>query len=374
MPNVQPNGVKMDSKMSAQDNQKALLPGGFEDLLPEEAAKEHFAIAAVMGVFSGFGYARVKPPLAEFEDSLLADGPGAALAADTFRVMDPLTRRMMGLRSDVTPQIARIALSRLAGEVRPLRMAYANDVIRMQASQQRTQRQFTQAGCEMVGTDTAQSDIEVAVVALHGLAALGLPAITIDFALPRIFDAVLGAAGAGEQEIDDLRSQLAGSAQHVFVALGGLNLPDDAKAALARLRDVVLGVEAAVADLGLVGVSVTIDPLETKGFEYHSGVAFTLFAQGARGEIGRGGRYMICDDGREESSAAGFTLYMDTIRQVITGADARKMIAVPADVSWQVLKDLQEQGWVVCRDVAEDGAVDDGCTHRYNNGQIEEIK
>jgi ATP phosphoribosyltransferase regulatory subunit len=374
MPNVQPNAMKTDKEMNAQDNHTALLPSGFEDLLPSEAEKEYRAIAVLMGVFSGFGYARVKPPLAEFEESLLGDGPGAALAADTFRVMDPLTRRMMGLRSDVTPQIARIALSRLAGEARPLRIAYANDVIRMQASQQRTQRQFTQAGCELVGADTAQSDVEVALVALQGLAALGLTAVTIDFALPRIFDAVLAAAGGQDGHIDDLRSQLAGNAARALAALDGLDLPDDAQEQLARLRAVVDGVEAGLAELGLQGVSVTIDPLETKGFEYHSGVAFTLFAHGARGEIGRGGRYVVYDGDRAQSSAAGFTLYMDTIRHLIVGDEVRKAVSVPADVSWSVIKNLQEQGWVVCRDVAQGGAADDGCTHRYNNGQIEEIK
>ena len=113
----------------------ALLPSGFEDLLPPQAEAEYAAIATLMGVFRGFGYARVKPPLAEFEESLLAPGPGAALTQETFRVMDSDTHRMMGLRSDITAQIARIALSRLSEEKRPLRLTYANDVIRTRASQ-----------------------------------------------------------------------------------------------------------------------------------------------------------------------------------------------------------------------------------------------
>ena len=111
--------------MSETDTHPALLPGGFADLLPSEAEQEARAITVLMETFASFGYARVKPPLVEFEDSLLAPGPGAALAHDTFRLMDPLSHRMMGIRSDMTPQIARIASSRLTKEVRPLRLARA---------------------------------------------------------------------------------------------------------------------------------------------------------------------------------------------------------------------------------------------------------
>ena len=226
----------------------------------------------------------------------------------------------------------------------------------------------------MIGADSVEADLEVAVVALQGLSALGLSSVTIDFALPEIFNALIDAVGGNGQYVDDLRSQLAGSAQHALSAIGALDLPGTAREQFERLKAVVAGVEIAIEELGLEGISVTVDPLETKGFEYKSGVAFTLFAQGARGEIGRGGRYMICDDERVEASAAGFTLYMDTIRQVIKGGDERKMVAVPADVSWRVVKYLQKEGWVVRRDVAEDGQANEGCSHRYNNGQIEEIK
>ncbi len=354
-----------------QGKHKALLPAGFEDLLPPQAEVEQCAIARLMAVFSGFDYARVKPPIAEFEESLLAIGPGAARASDTFRLMDPVTHRTMGVRSDITPQIARIAHSRLSAEARPLRLCYANDVVRTRGSQQRTQRQFMQAGCEMIGVDTPQADIEAVVVALKGLNALGLKGITVDFALPQIFDAVLEAVGGDVSEIDSLRPALAGGADKALVALDALSLSGDALGHLQRLRFVVEGVVQAIDALGLSEVSLTIDPLETQGFEYHSGVAFTLFAEGARGELGRGGRYMIYDDGAPVESAVGFTFYMDTIREVFEFKVPEKRIFVLHDVSWAVVAALQGDGWVVRRGV--DGGVEfDGCTHRYNNGKIEE--
>ncbi len=105
----------------------ALLPAGLRDLLPPEAETKAAAVETLMEVFASHGYQRVKPPLLEFEDSLLA-GSGAAVAEQTFRLMDPDSQRMMGLRADTTPQVARIATTRLAHAPRPLRLSYAGPV------------------------------------------------------------------------------------------------------------------------------------------------------------------------------------------------------------------------------------------------------
>ena len=98
----------------------ALLPAGLRDLLPPEAETEAAAVETLMDLFAAHGYQRVKPPLLEFEDSLFA-GSGQAVADQTFRLMDPVSHRMMGLRADTTPQVARIATTRLASAPRPLR-------------------------------------------------------------------------------------------------------------------------------------------------------------------------------------------------------------------------------------------------------------
>lgn len=324
----------------------ALLPSGFEDLLPPDAEAEYGAIAALMGVFQSFGYGRVKPPMAEFEESLLAPGPGAALSKETFRVMDPVTHRMMGLRSDITAQIARIALSRLADEPRPLRLTYANDSIRTKASQVRTQRQFTQVGCEMIGRDDVQSDVEICVVALKGLAALGLSGVTLDFAMPRSVDEIFTLTNTPKNQADALRHKLAGPADKALAALDEIGLKDGA---LARLKAVIDGVQGAIEALGLSGVSLTVDPLETRGFEYHNDLAFTVFGNGVRGEIGRGGRYDIYEAGARAESAAGFTLYMDTLRQGLTRGEAASVKTVPADADWTEIQSLQNDGFIVKR-------------------------
>jgi ATP phosphoribosyltransferase regulatory subunit len=131
-----------------------LLPAGLRDLLPPDAETEAASVEALMAAFAAHGYQRVKPPLLEVEDSLLA-GTGAATAEQTPRLMAPDTHRMMGLRADITPQIACVATTRLIGAPRPLRLSYAGQCLRMHASQLAPDRQLAQAGIELIGHDSS---------------------------------------------------------------------------------------------------------------------------------------------------------------------------------------------------------------------------
>ena len=114
---------------------RALLPEGLRDLLPPDAGVEAEVVARLMAALTAHGYERVKPPLIEFEDNLLS-GAGAAMASDTFRLMDPVSQRMIGLRADMTPQVARIAATRLKKAPRPLRLCYAGQVLRVNGGMQ----------------------------------------------------------------------------------------------------------------------------------------------------------------------------------------------------------------------------------------------
>src|ERR1051325_11379392 len=117
----------------------ALLPAGLYDLLPPDAEIEAEATARLMGVLASHGYQRVEPPLVEFEETLLS-GAGTATASDTFRLMDPISHRMVGVRADMTPQIARIAASRMSHVPRPLRLSYARQGLRGQRGGRRRWR------------------------------------------------------------------------------------------------------------------------------------------------------------------------------------------------------------------------------------------
>jgi ATP phosphoribosyltransferase regulatory subunit len=105
----------------------ALLPAGLHDLLPPDAEREAALVERAMGVFRSHGYERVKPPLVEFEESLLS-GVGRAWALQTFRLLDPESQRMMAIRADMTLQVARLSRSRLVKAPRPLRLSYAGEV------------------------------------------------------------------------------------------------------------------------------------------------------------------------------------------------------------------------------------------------------
>src|SRR5690606_5561529 len=115
--------------------------------------------------------------------------------ADTFRLMDPVSQRMMGLRADMTLQVARIAATRLRNEPRPLRLSYAGQVLRVTGSQLRPERQFGQAGVELIGAVSAAADAEVALLAAEALTVVGVSGISVDLNLPTLGATVATALG-----------------------------------------------------------------------------------------------------------------------------------------------------------------------------------
>src|SRR4029077_18016057 len=185
----------------------ALLPGGFYDLLPPEAETEAEVGARLMGVLAAHGYERAKPPLVEFEETLFA-GAGAAMASDTFRTMDPISHRMIGVRADMTPQVARIAATRLAHRPRPLRLSYAGQVLRVKGSEMRPERQTGQAGAELIGAGGPEADVEVIAVAGEALAEVGVPDLSVDLTLPTLVPAIAEAFGIVGERAAGLRAAL----------------------------------------------------------------------------------------------------------------------------------------------------------------------
>ncbi|NCC21522.1 MAG: ATP phosphoribosyltransferase regulatory subunit [Alphaproteobacteria bacterium] len=359
-----------------QDNSSALLPSGLVDLLPPEAAAEAEAIHSLVGTFESFGYQRVKPPLAEFEECLFAPGPGQAVASETFRLMDPLSRKMMALRSDATPQITRIARSRLASEPRPLRLAYAVEVLRVKGTQLRSEREFLKVGCELIGSADMEADIEVAVLAISGLHRLGIRGLTIDLALPPLVGKIYGMYAVGAEDArafdealerrdrDFLKQhgapaavvleallEATGPMDRALERLAKIDLPEAVRGYVSALSTIADRVRRALGELGMDDVCVTVDPVERRGFDYHTGYAFALFSEKVRGELGRGGRYEFAGGGE---TATGFTLYMDTLRRVLPPVARREIRRVDASVSWAEIREMQESGAVVVREFGKE--------------------
>ena len=187
----------------------ALLPTGLRDLLPPEAGAEATLAEALLTRFAAQGYERVKPPLVEFEESMLS-GAGAGLADQTFRLMDPASHRMMAVRSDLTPQIARIAASRLSRSPRPLRLSYAGEILRVRGGELRPERQFRQVGFELIGIGAgAACDAEVILLAADALHGLGLEGgLSVDLNAPTLVASLIAEAGLDAERADHLRDAL----------------------------------------------------------------------------------------------------------------------------------------------------------------------
>jgi ATP phosphoribosyltransferase regulatory subunit len=347
-----------------------LLPNGMIDLLPPEAEKEAYAVEALMQEFAGFDYQRVKPPFIEFEESLLA-GAGWGLARQTFRMMDPASRRMMGVRADMTPQIARIAASRFKKSDYPLRLMYAGDVLRVKGSQLRPERQFCQAGCELIGADHVEADIEIVMLPVLALQEIGIADLSMDLTLPAFVRTLLydcasedlmnALAKKDRKKVEALAGEYApvlvpllglrGDLEKDLKVLDGLDAPQNVREDLARLQAVARGVQAALKDLGLEkSVRLTLDPLEHSEMEYHRGISFTLYKQGARSELGRGGRYDF-ETGEGAETATGFTLYMDAVRRVMPEREKGAVKDVPAGTSWKDIRKMQKGGGTVKREI-----------------------
>lgn len=155
--------------------------------------------------------------------------------------------------------------------------------------------------------------------------------------------------------------------------MGKITFDDDMADHIARLKDVSIGVQAALTDLGIEDVSLTVDILEQDGFEYHRAFGFTLFSSAVRGELGRGGCYNI-HFGKSESTeiAKGFTLYMDTIAGSSITPPSSDKLFVRSTEAWSVILDLQAQGWTVIRGIGS-REVHEACTHIYENGKISKL-
>lgn len=372
--------------------QTALLPAGFRDILAPNAANEARLIDAMMSTAIGHGYLRVKPPLIEFETSLL-QGPGAATAERVFRLMDPISQRMMGVRADMTAQAARIATTRLKNAPRPVRLCYAGEVLRTTANQLNPEREVVQVGAELIGSPTAEADAEIILVALETLRAVGVERMSLDLMVPTLVPAVLGQLDLPRETLAALRQaidrkdvaaveEIAGENAAVLVglldaagprdaamdALAALDLPDAARAALDRLTEVVELVTAVEPDL-----SVTLDPAENRGFEYHTGIAFSLFARGVRAEMGRGGRYQPNHD--PEGTATGFTLYLERVLQALPDPRRPETVFVPHGAPRDQAAALRRDGRITVAgltpgDDADAEARRMGCTHILRDGHV----
>lgn len=337
--------------------QKPLLPSGLFDLLPPQAEQEARIVGTLLSHFRACGYAQVSPPMMEFEDSLLT-GSGDDVATKSFRVMDPLSQRMMALRADMTMQIARIAGHLLTNEPRPLRLCYNGQTLRTSPDAMRHARQFRQIGIECFGEASLLADIEVIQTAVSAVRALGLTDLTLDINYGAMLDALTESWDAprrtelvaavrrkdtaaiamfGEPVIGHLVAA-SGSAAHTLAALDRLCLP----AVLTPMLQAIRTASTTLNDRLENSLPITIDPLEMHGFGYYSGISFALYLKSSQREIGRGGRYIT----HYGETASGFTLYSEDLLSVAPAPDEKPRKNLPPNTTEAQAQEWRDKGYI----------------------------
>jgi len=334
-----------------------LLPEGLEDRLPRQAAALTTAMRAALDVLDSHGYDRVRPPLVEFERSLAGRMDGVQ-PRRMFRFVDPASLRTLALRSDMTPQIGRIAATGLSGAPRPLRLSYAGEVVTIRADQLDPARQRLQLGAELVGSDSAEAAGEVVALAVEALAAAGARGISVDFTMPDLVDTLAAQAlpiapervGAVRRELDmkDAAALRQAGGEAYVPLLYAAGAFDEAIDRLARfdtggvLASRIEGLRQAAARVP-AGVRCTLDPTERHGFEYQSWFGFMVYAADLRGAVGRGGTY--CIRGSDEP-ATGFSLYLEPLLEALEDSSGeRQVLFLPPGHDREAAARLRAIGW-----------------------------
>jgi ATP phosphoribosyltransferase regulatory subunit len=285
-----------------------LLPEYVEDILPAEAMRIEKLRRRVLDLFFKRGYELVMPPLLEYMDSLLT-GTGHDLELRTFKVVDQLSGRTMGVRADITPQVARID-AHLLNRKGVTRLCYCGSVLHTRPASPRATREPIQIGAEMYGNSGPQSDLEIQRLLCDALKLAGMKDVRLDVGHVAVFRSIAQAAKIGAElegqlfealqkkdlpalcELSNgldattrdallLLPELYGDAKVLDVAQKKLPKHAELRKALATLRSLAKACP----------VPVSFDLAELRGYHYHSGVVFDAYCRGVTGPVARGGRY-----------------------------------------------------------------------------------
>ena len=350
-----------------------VLPDHIADVLPSEARHIEEIRRDLLDMARCYGYELVMPPLLEHLESLLS-GTGEALDLQTFKLVDQLSGRMMGLRADTTPQVARID-AHLLNRPGVTRLCYCGPILHTRPGAPQASREPLQFGAEIYGHSGLEADLEILTLALDALRAADVGPLTVDLADARLVAALLQASGLGADAREQVHQALAakdatelaaitrpcasdtGAALCALVELYGSDavlelarqtLPalPQVQEALAQLEWLASHIRAAFAD-----VSISFDLADLRGYAYYSGVRFSIYASAANDALARGGRYDEVGSvfGRKRP-AVGFSLDVKALAASARPGALRAAIRAPwaEDARLQrVIAGLRRQGEIV---------------------------
>ena len=347
-----------------------LLPEYLADALPNEAARIERQRRRVLDLFRVHGYELVMPPLIEYLDSLLT-GSGQDLRLRTFKLVDQVSGRTLGVRADITPQVARID-AHLLNREGLARLCYCDSVLHTMPASISASREPIQIGAELYGHEGHEADLEVVRLMAAALSIADATASRIDLGHVGIFRALAEAAGLDADQLDAALSllqskdvpgleifcaELAEPYRSAFLRLpslyGGVEILDVA----ARVLPALAPIEAALADLKKLAVAMPELPLsfdlsDLRGYHYHNGIVFAAYHPGAAAAVALGGRYDGA--GREfgrARPATGYSMDLRVVAQIVGGEDLPAAILSPYAghdaVLASVISRLRSEGEVV---------------------------
>jgi len=352
-----------------------LLPDGVEEILPPESGRVEDLRRQLLDLYHHWGYQLVFPPLVEFLESLLT-GAGQDLDLQTFKITDQATGKLMGVRADMTPQMARIDARNVRQGAN--RFCYVGTVLRTRTSSYFPSRAPVQTGCELFGVADAAADIEVISMMIETLKRSGVKEIHMDLSHLRICQQLLAAAGLSPQaegllrsallrksipDIKQLAEEIESAAVRKLLLLlpslsGGPEVLNRTRSEFSHEPEVIDAIELLDRVVGVVSnrypdVRIFIDLCDLRGFNYHTGIVFAAYTPGIGHAIAQGGRYDgVGSDFGHARPATGFSA---DLKALLRAGDYQPQLpakAILAPVSeepslWQLVAQLRQSDRVI---------------------------
>ena len=382
--------------------QNWLLPEYVEDILPVEALHIEVMRRQIIDLLLVHGYQQVMPPLLEYVESLLS-GSGSDMDLHMFKVIDQLSGRMMGLRADMTPQVARIDAHLLNSEG-ITRLCYANSVLHTVPSGITKTREPLQVGAELYGHSGLESDLEVQRVMLQCLSVAGVSKIHLDLGHVAVFRGIIKGAGISREleaelfavlqakdvsALKELCIKLQKNTRDALMLLpqlyGDKKILDEAIKRLPEYPEVRVALdELSIVEEELKPIidEVAFDLADLRGYHYHTGIVFAAYANGCSNAIALGGRYdEIGKAFGRARPATGFSMDLRELSRLVKPQTYPSGIRAPFQKKNKELENMIEQlrssGQIVVMDLPgqENESLDCDRQLVFHNGQwiVEEI-
>ena len=335
---------------------KYIIPPGFKDNLNYDAFIEHKYKNNIINYFRDNGFSLIKTPLIEYSNNL---------DHNTLLIKTNKKRDQLSIRNDITPQVIRVALSRLAKKERPLKLCYYGEVVRKTGTMLRPERQFQQVGAEIIGSESFKADVEIINLAYESLKKIGVKKIVIEITAPFFLDSLIKKIQSKNIknklkkfiQLKDINNclnlledeKIKRSLKILYSCSGSIKLKKTNILKLSKIIGFDNEVKRLIKIANLIKTKkndmLNIDFFDLqKNKNYYKGIKFTFFAKDVRGEIAGGGRYNL-KYGNNSETAIGYTCYMDTLLRSSSLINKNKRILIPFNTSDKIKKKLINKGY-----------------------------